>query len=206
MEKRENFYMTDLLKTTNNLEKRGYIVNTFETAAEASEYLDKSIDGMSVGIGGSFTIESMNLYDKLKSHNVIHWHWKQEPERAKKGAMSADIYLTSANALAETGEIINIDGVGNRIASTLFGHKKIYFIIGKNKLAKNYEEALWRARNVAGPGRAKQLNKNTPCTIKGDRCYDCNSEDRICRGMATLWAPMSGMEAEVILINESLGL
>lgn len=198
--------MADFLKITKNLEKRGYIVNTFKTAEEAADYLNESIDDMSVGIGGSFTIESMGLYEKLKTHNRVYWHWKQEPQRAKKEAMSSDVYLTSANALAETGEIINIDGIGNRIASTLFGHKKVYFVVGKNKLTRNCEEAVWRARNVAGPGRAVQLNKNTPCAEKGDRCYDCNSKERICRGMTTLWAPMSGMEAEIILIDEDLGL
>ena len=73
---------------------------------------------------------------------------------ARKAAMQTDVYLTSANALAETGEIINIDGVGNRVASTLFGHEKVYYVIGENKLESDFEKAVARARNIAAPQRA----------------------------------------------------
>ena len=120
--------------------------------------------------------------------------------------MTSEVYLTSANAVAKTGEIVNIDGVGNRVSSMLFGHKKIYFVIGRNKITDDYDSAVFRARNVAAPGRAKQLNRNTPCAVKVDKCYDCKSADRLCKGMVTLWGPMSGMEAEVIIIDEELGL
>jgi len=120
--------------------------------------------------------------------------------------MQTEIYLSSANALAETGEIVSIDGKGNRVSSTLFGHKKVYFLIGRNKVADTYEKAVWRARNVASPARANQMNAQTPCAKKMDRCYDCSSPGRICRGLVTLWGPMMGAEAEVILINEDLGL
>ena len=121
-------------------------------------------------------------------------------------AMNTQVYVTSANGLAETGEIINIDGSGNRVASTLYGHKKVYFVIGRNKLAPTYEEALWRARNIASPKNAQRLGVKTPCAIQGDRCYDCKSPDRICRGLVVLWGPMIGMETEVILVDEDLGM
>ena len=70
---------------------------------------------------------------------------------------------------AETGEIINIDGTGNRVASGLYGHEKVYFIVGRNKLAPDYDAALWRARNIAGPKNAQRLQKKTPCAVKGDK-------------------------------------
>ena len=120
--------------------------------------------------------------------------------------MQTQVYLTSANALAETGEIVNIDGTGNRVSATLFGHEKVIFVIGRNKLAATYEMAVDRARNVAAPQRARQLGKKTPCAVKLDRCYDCKSPERICRGMVTLWGPMLGMEGEVLLVDEDLGL
>ena len=120
--------------------------------------------------------------------------------------MGTDVYLTSANGLAETGEIINIDGAGNRVASTLFGHGKVYFVIGRNKLAPTYEEALWRARNIASPRNAQRLGKKTPCAVRGDRCYDCKSPDRICRGLVVLWGPMTGTETEILLVDEDLGM
>ena len=86
------------------------------------------------------------------------------------------------------------------------GHEKVYFVIGRNKLAPTYDEALWRARNIAAPKNAQRLNKKTPCAVKADRCYDCRSPERICRGLVTLWGPMMGMPAEVLLVDEDLGL
>ena len=197
--------MADFTKVQKNLESRGYTVKVFATAAEAVGYLDGAIDGKTVGFGGSVTVQEMGLYDALAAHNEVHWHWKggqQEREAAK----DCQIYITSANGLAETGEILNIDGAGNRVAATLYGHEKVYFVIGRNKLAPTYDEALWRARNIAAPKNAQRLNRKTPCAVKADRCYDCKSPERICRGMVTLWGPMLGMEGEVLLVDEDLGL
>lgn len=188
-----------------NLEARGYEVKVFATGAEAAAYLNGEIDGKTVGIGGSMTIQSMGLHELLGSHNEVHWHWVGGPEE-RTPAAAADVYLTSANGLTEAGEIINIDGAGNRVASTLYGHQKVYFVIGKNKLAATYDEALWRARNIAAPKNAQRLGKKTPCAVNGDRCYDCKSPDRICRGLVVHWGPMMGMPAEVILVDEELGL
>ena len=189
-----------------NLLQRGYRVTVCANSEEAVRYLDNVIDGESVGFGGSATLDALGLYERLKTHNHIIWHWKQTPEIARQDAMSTKIYLTSVNALAETGELVNIDGVGNRVASTLFGHERIYFVIGRNKLVPSYEEAVWRARNIAAPQRARQLGKQTPCAVHMDRCYDCRSPERICRGLVTLWGPMMNMQAEVVLIDEALGL
>ena len=188
-----------------NLESRGYTVRVFSTGKEAADYLDGAIDGKSVGFGGSVTLDALGLYERLGRHNQAVWHWKQEPGPARKTAMQTDIYLTSANALAETGEIVNIDGAGNRVAASLFGHEKVYFVIGRNKLAPTYDEALWRARNIAGPKNAQRLGAKTPCAAKGERCYDCKSPGRICRGLVVLWGPMIGMETEILLVDEDLG-
>ena len=198
--------MTDFKKVQANLEARGYTVRTFATAAEAADYLDGAIDGKTVGFGGSATLDALGIYDRLESHNTVIWHWKQPADEARKAAMQTQVYLTSANALAETGEIVNIDGTGNRVSATLFGHEKVIFVIGRNKLAATYEMAVDRARNVAAPQRARRLGKKTPCAVKLDRCYDCKSPERICRGMVTLWGPMLGMEGEVLLVDEDLGL
>ena len=189
-----------------NLEDRGYAVEVFASGAEAAAYLDGAVDGKSVGFGGSMTLDQLGLYDALGKHNTVVWHWKQDAGPARREGMFTDIYLSSANGLAETGEIINIDGNGNRVAATLFGHEKVYLVIGRNKLAPTYEEALWRARNIASPKNAQRLGKKTPCAVKGDRCYDCKSPDRICRGLVTLWGPMMGMETEILLVDEDLGL
>jgi L-lactate utilization protein LutB len=192
--------------TKKNLEERGFIVRTFAAAAEAADYLDGAIDGTTVGFGGSITLQQMGLKERLESHNDVAWHWTDGPEARVKAA-HAQVYISSVNGLAETGELINIDGAGNRVAATLYGHQRIYFVVGRNKLAPTYEEALWRARNIAAPKNAQRLGSKTPCAVKGDRCYDCKSPGRICRGLTVLWGPMMGMEqtTEVLLIDEDLG-
>ena len=111
------------------------------------------------------------------------------------------------NALAETGELVNIDGTGNRVASTLFGHEEVYFIVGANKIAPDYDSALWRARNIAAPLNARRLHRKTPCA-QGEtlRCYDCRSPERICNGLSVLWRPLGGVgETLVCLVGEDLG-
>lgn len=190
-----------------NLEARGYTVRVFPTGKEAADYLDAAIDGKSVGFGGSVTLDALGLYERLGTHNRTVWHWKwEDKDAARREALTTEVYLTSANALAETGELINIDGAGNRVAAALFGHEKVIFVVGRNKLAPTVDAALWRARNIASPQNAKRLGKKTPCALKGDRCYDCRSPERICRGLVTHWGPMIGMGAEVLLIDEDLGL
>ena len=181
--------MTDFSRVKQNLEARGFRVSVFATAAEAADYLDSAIDNTSVGFGGSVTLEQMGLYERLERHDRVNWHWRPTVDGAdaRQAAMTAEHYITSVNGLAETGELINIDGTGNRVASTLYGHKKVWFVVGRNKLAPTYEEALWRARNIAAPKNAQRLKRKTPCAVKADHCYDCKSPERICRGLVVLW-------------------
>lgn len=198
--------MTDFSAVKKNLEARGFRVSVFDTALAAADYLDAAIDGTSVGFGGSVTLDQMGLYDRLRAHNDVFWHWKAEDKaEAQHRSMTTDHYIVSVNGLAETGELLNIDGVGNRVSATLFGHKKVWFVVGRNKLAPTYEEALWRARNIAAPQNARRLGRRTPCAIKGDHCYDCKSPERICGALTVLWQKMSGMEMEVVLVDQELG-
>ena len=197
--------MADLMKAKENLEARGYAVQLFPDKESAAKYLNEVIDGTSVGFGGSMTLDQMGLFPSLGQHNTVFWHGNQNPADARASAAHAAVNLSSVNARAETGEIVNIDGAGNRVASTLYGHKKVYLIISRNKLAADYDGALWRARNVAAPKHAQRLNRKTPCAIKGDRCYDCKSPDRICCGLVVLWRPMMGQDIEIILVDEDLG-
>ena len=195
--------MTDWTNLTKNLEQRGFTPRVFATKEEAADYLDSQIDGVSVSFGGSMTVQEMELYPRLAAHNNALWHWNKD---ALTEAATTDVYICSVNGLAETGELINIDGVGNRVASTIFGHKRVYFVVGKNKVAPDYDAALWRARNIASPKNAQRLGMNTPCAVKGDKCYDCSSPERICRALAVLWEKPKGIgRAEVVLIDEDLG-
>lgn len=192
-----------------NLEKRGYKVSCFQTTSDAADYLNSIIDGKTVGFGGSVTLAEMGLFDLLAKHNDVRWHNRipegKTPLEMRALANAAEIYLTSVNGIAETGEIINIDGAGNRVASTFYGHEKVFFVVGSNKIAGDYESALYRARNVAAPLNAQRLGKKTPCAVKADRCYDCDSPDRICCGLSVFWCKPTVGEYEVILIDEKLG-
>ena len=157
----------------------------------------------------------MKLYDKLSMHNTVY-----DPNQSvdndgfleiAKKCLTAEIYLTSVNAMAETGEMVNIDGTGNRIAGSLFGHDKIYFVIGTNKIEATYEEAVFRARNVAAPKNSLKYDLPTPCVINykktGElKCFDCRRPERICNGIITYLRKMNDIEdIEVVLIDEEMG-
>ena len=196
-------------KVAENLKKLGYQVSVFDTKEQAADYLCGEIKDTTVGFGGSITLRDMGLYDRLQETNKVAWHMYpaegQNKDELRMLARNTDVYLTSANGLAETGEIINIDGAGNRVSESIFGHKKVYFVIGKNKLAEDYDKALWRARNIAGPKNAQRLGRKTPCAAKGDRCYNCSSPDRICKVLSVFWGAPMGADCEGVLIKEDLG-
>ena len=199
--------MMDVVR--DNLINRGFTVTCFENVEAAVTYLNEQIDQTTVGFGGSVTLEQMGLYEKLVTHNEVTWHQRMPKDKTSQEvrmkANAAEVYVSSVNGLAESGEIINIDGTGNRVASIFYGHKKVYLVVGQNKIAKDYDSALYRARNVASPLNAKRLGMNTPCAVNADRCYDCNSKDRICRGLSVLWEKPMGADIEVVLIAENLG-
>lgn len=192
-----------------NLEKRGFKVSCFSSKEEAAQYLCSNINGQKVGFGGSVTLDQLGLYEKLSENNQVIWHWRVPEGKTGadvlKEAREADVYLSSVNGIAETGEIVNIDNTGNRVAATLYGHKKVYLVAGANKIAADLDGAIDRARNIASPLNARRLGKKTPCAVKADRCYNCQSPDRICRGLSVFWEALAGCEYEVILIDEALG-
>lgn len=199
----------DLQKTIEALKGKEYEVSCFRTGEEAAAYIDENVDKKTVGFGDSESMISMKLYDLLAKHNEVY-----DPKHPRIGmdfyatarqCLLTDVFFTSVNGLAETGEMVNIDGTGNRIAGSLFGHEKVYFVVGTNKIVPTLEEAVWRARNVAGPMNAARHGYKTPCALRRDHCYDCKSPDRICCGQMIYYQKMRFMEMEVVLVQESLG-
>ena len=192
-----------------NLEKLNYLVKVFETKEEATQYLGVTIQGQTVGFGGSVTLAQMSLYETLQEKNTVIWHLKtpdgQDVKQLRKDATRANVYITSVNGISENGEIVNIDNTGNRVAAATFGCDKVYFIISCNKIAPDLSQAIFRARNIAAPLNAKRLGMKTPCAVQGDKCYDCDSPQRICRNLSIFLKKPTGCEYEVILINEPLG-
>ena len=199
----------DFTNIKNNLEKKGYCVSVFENKSLAAGYIVRKINHKTVGIGGSVTIHEMGLFPMLSMHNIVYWHDEKPTDMSimetRTLASRAEIYISSVNGISEDGEIVNIDNTGNRVAAISYGPSKVYLVIGVNKITQNLESAIYRARNIASPLNAQTLKRKTPCAIKGDKCYDCKSPERICRNLSILLDKPTGAEYEVIFIDEKLG-
>jgi len=201
----------EITKVLEALRKNRYEASYFDTKEEAAAYLDSKIDGKVVGLGDSQTLIALKLYELLKKHNEVH-DVQQSPEAQGMGfkeyaktTMLTDIFLCSANAMTEDGVVVNMDGTGNRVAASIFGHEKTYYVVGVNKICPDLETAIWRIRNIAAPKNCHRKHKKTPCAIKGDRCYNCSSPERICNGLLIEYKKMSNMDMEVVIIGEELG-
>ena len=195
-------------KLKETLAKNGFTVSVFADGTAAAEYLNREIDGVTVGCGGSMTLTEMGVQKSLAEHNTLYAHGitPGDPWEIMAKAATAEVYVLSANAIAEdTGEILNIDGNGNRVSASLFGHRKVYIVAGKNKVSPDYDSALWRLRNVVAPKNAQRLGRKTPCAVKGDKCYNCSSPERICNALVVHYKKMGSMDMEVVLINQELG-
>ena len=198
-------------KCIENLKKHGFEALFFQNCAEARAHVLKTISEYeSFGFGGSDTTRKLDLIDALKHQDKIiydHWEDNLSPEmslKVRRSQSACDCFFCSANAISMTGEIVNVDGVGNRTNAMSFGPGKVIIIAGINKLAPDLESALQRVRNIAGPMRAKSLGMQTPCAETGI-CNDCNSPQRICRITTILHRKPMLTDMTVIIINEALG-
>lgn len=198
--------MADLEKTGKNLENRGFRVHRFASGAEAAEFLVQTLHGTSIGIGGSVTIDTLGVYDRLCGSNEVFWHWKNHAPETRERAGKAETYLCSANGVSENGEIVNIDGFGNRVAGTIYGPERVFLVVGRNKIAPDLTGAIDRARNIAAPLNARRLNRHTPCAVGEPRCHDCRSPEKVCGVMTVFFMPPTSIkEFHVLLVNDDLG-
>ena len=199
-----------LVKAQQALEKHGIRTRIVATAAEAKQIILEEVQsGQKVGIGGSRTIESLDVVPELEAKGCpIYWHWRaQTPDEVmelRRGQLTSDVFLASSNAVTEDGRLVNIDGVGNRVAAMIFGPTKVILVCGQNKVVPDLEAALNRIHNVAAPQNAKRLNTGTPCGVTG-RCYDCQSPGRMCSVTTIIERRPHKTELEVILVREDLG-
>ena len=198
-------------KCVNALKKHGFDAHLVDTAEEARESVVAMIsDYESFGIGGSDTVRSIGIVDELvSSGKIVFDHWqdgidREEDLNIRLKMGRCDCFLCSANAVSATGEIVNVDGVGNRTNAMTFGTKRVIIVAGMNKVTLDLESALRRVQEVAAPMRARSLNMDTPCAETGV-CNDCNSPQRICRITAILHRKPMFTEVSVVLVNEALG-
>ena len=198
--------MADFEKTRKNLENRGFRAHVFATGAEAADYLAQTLHNTCNGIGGSVTIDEIGVYDRLSADNDVIWRWKKPTPDSRERGAAAETFLCSANGVSETGEIVNIDGYGNRVAPTIYGPQRVFLVVGKNKIAPDLNGAIDRARNIAAPLNARRLNRHTPCAVGEPRCHDCRSPEKICGVMTVFFMPPTSIkEFHVLLVNEDLG-
>ena len=157
-------------------------------------------------MGGCMSAREIGLFDALKkgNYNFIDRDEIADKRAAMLAAYDADVFLASANAMTEDGILVNIDGNSNRVSAIAQGPKKVVFIVGMNKVCKDVDHALKRARNVAAPINAQRFGLSTPCCKTGS-CMDCKSPDTICcQFLITRFSRHEG-RIHVILVNDSLG-
>ena len=158
-----------------------------------------------VGISGTVTVREIGLVDALeKQGNTIYTDWnhgleKEEKLRIRRAGMNSDFYLTSSN-----GQLVNIDGTGNRVAAMIFGPKKVIIIAGANKIVDNLDDAFARIRNITCPLNAKRLGLNIPCAITG-KCINCDSPQRMCKVSVVMEKTPNLSDITILLVGESLG-
>ncbi|ABR48362.1 protein of unknown function DUF1121 [Alkaliphilus metalliredigens QYMF] len=192
-----------------NLKKRNIDAQYFVTKEEAHAAILNEIQLTdTVGIGGSMTIKELNLHEALiERGNSVFWHWLVAPEdreSQRKSAALADVYLSSTNAITKDGELINIDGLGNRVSAMVYGPKKSIVVCGVNKICDDLISGIDRIKTEACPSNAKRLGLKTPCA-KTDHCNDCFSEDRMCNVTTIINNKPMGIDLKVYLVEETLG-
>lgn len=198
-------------RTVEALKKHGFDAHFTETIDKARELILGMIAPYeSFGFAGSHTTRSLGVLEKLREQGkTVFDHWqeglsKEDDLRLRLEQGRCECFFCSANAISATGEIVNVDGVGNRTNAMTFGPKKVVILAGMNKVRHDLDGALMRVREIAGPMRARSLNMSTPCVETGI-CADCNSPQRICRVTTILHRRPMMTDVSVVLINRVLG-
>lgn len=189
------------------LEKRNMVGYYAENREEAIRIaLDLIGEGSSVNMGGSQTIKDIGLFDIMKSGNYNFTDREEAEDRkaAYLAAFSADVYLGSCNAMTNDGVLVNIDGVGNRVAAYAYGPRKVVLIVGINKVCPDLDSAIARARNEAATINVQRFGRNTPCAKTG-HCHNCTSPECICGQFLITRFTMTPNRIHVIVVNEALG-
>ena len=193
------------------LEKNEFSAHEVTDIAAARDLLlELSAGHATYGVGGSDTVRRLGLIDVLHTQGkTLYDHWQSDLSpavdlelRLEQGR--CDCFFCSANAISTSGEIVNVDGIGNRTNAMTFGPRKVFIVAGMNKVTTSLEAALKRVREVAAPMRAKSLDRQTPCAKTGI-CQDCNSPQRICRVTTILHRKPLLTDITVVLVHQQLG-
>ncbi|HOX32700.1 MAG TPA: lactate utilization protein [Spirochaetales bacterium] len=193
------------------LKKNGFEAVYLPTGAEALAKLASLIKpGMKVGFGGSMTVKALGLAERvaalgaqLLDHNAPGLD-KEAKLAVMRAQLSCDLFVAGSNAVTLDGDIVNVDGNGNRVAALTFGPKKTVVVVGANKIVRDIDEALARIETRAAPLNNKRLDRPNPC-VKSGQCEDCQGDTRICRVYQILRRRPSLSDFTVLVVGESLG-
>jgi len=162
--------------------------------------------------GGSMTFIATGLYKQLKDNSNFEvldsFDKKISPEEMlerRRQSLLVDLFITGTNAVTETGQLVNLDMIGNRICALTFGPKWVIILVGRNKITADLDEAMFRVKNYVAPINSMRLDKKTPC-VKTSYCEECKSPDRICNTWTITEKSFPKGRVKVVLINEDLGL
>lgn len=211
MDEKERYYSIKLRTAAKALRKNGIDAYIAKDSAEAvKKALSLIPRGASVGLGGSRTVVEIGLLNALRKGKYLLFDQykeslsKEEAIQVRKRGIQADFFVAGSNAITEDGKIVNIDGMGNRLAAFCYGPQRVIIVAGRNKIVANIEAALWRVRNVAAPMNAMRFGLNTPCVRTGV-CSDCDSPQRICNLTLIIEKQRMVGRISVILVNQDLG-
>ncbi len=211
MDERKSYWLTKLKRVRRALLKNGinaFVVETREDACKKA--LSLIPKGSTVGLGGSRTVVEIGLLEKLREGNYdLLDQYSPGLSRStaleiRKKGTHAQYFVCGSNAITEDGKIVNIDGLGNRLAALAFGPQKVIIVAGRNKIVKDVNAAIERVKNVAAPMNARRFGLELPC-VRSGRCEDCTSSQRICNLTLIIEKQREKNRMNVILINEELG-
>ena len=193
------------------LEKRHFEAYYVSTAAEAVEKVVELIPKEhTVSWGGTATVDALGIKQRLAQEGIalIDRDTAQTPQERQemlKKALTCGTFLMSSNAISADGQLVNIDGTGNRVAALCFGPEQVIVVAGMNKVAGDLDGAMRRAREVAAPMNAQRFPLKTPCVANG-LCGDCKGPDSICAQIVTTRFSKIPGRIKVVLVGEVLGL
>lgn len=180
-----------------------------DSASALAKALELIPEGASVGWGGALSAQQIGLIDAVKSGNYVAIDrdaatTPEERTQALKRCLTADVFLCGANALSLDGQMVNIDGTGNRVAAIAYGPDMILVIAGMNKVCDTLEDAVTRARTIAAPMNKQRFPFKTPCEVTG-ACADCKSEESICNQILITRNCRPAGRIKFVLVGEELG-
>lgn len=211
VEPKKKYYEKRAQLLVKNLHSRHFDAYYCETAQQAlAKALELIPEGSTVGWGGAMSAEQIGLIDALRAGNYATIDRDKAPtpaerEKAMKQCLMADVFVAGANALSIDGQMVSIDGNGNRVAALVYGPDSVVIVAGMNKVVDSLEDAVRRARTVAAPSNKQRFALQTPCEVTGT-CADCKSDGCICNQILITRNCKPAGRIKFVIVGEELGL